>query len=169
MLENLKKEFLQPSEEFTPIPFWFWNDYLTEEELDRQMLAFKEKGVDGFVIHPRLGLPEEIGYLTDTYFHYIRYAVKRASQLHMKVVLYDEAMYPSGSCHGQVVRENPAFASRGLRMSDRESAEEGELLIAAVKREGKTWYFGKALPAVPSGAFIMEKTMEKRGRRPVRI
>lgn len=150
MLENLKKEFLQPSEEFTPIPFWFWNDYLTEEELDRQMLAFKEKGVDGFVIHPRLGLPEEIGYLTDTYFHYVRYAVKRASQLHMKVVLYDEAMYPSGSCHGQVVRENPAFASRGLRMSDRESAEEGELLIAAVKREGKTWYFWEG----PSGGTI---------------
>lgn len=32
----------------------------------------------------------------------------------MKVMLYDEAMYPSGSCHGQVVQENPEFASLGL-------------------------------------------------------
>lgn len=150
MLENLKKEFLQPSEEFTPFPFWFWNDYLTEEELERQMLAFKDKGVDGFVIHPRLGLPEEIGYLTDNYFHYVRYAVERASQLQMKVVLYDEAMYPSGSCHGQVVRENPAFASRGLRMSETDSMEEGEQVIACVQREGKTWYFLEG----PSGGTI---------------
>ena len=84
------------------------------------------------------------------YFHYVRYAVERASQLHMKVVLYDEAMYPSGSCHGQVVRENPAFASRGLRMSETDSIEEGEQVIACVQREGKTWYFLEG----PSGGTI---------------
>lgn len=150
MLENLKKEFLHPSVEFTPFPFWFWNDCLTEEELNRQMMAFKEKGVDGFVIHPRLGLPEEIGYLTERYFHYVRFAVERASQLHMKVVLYDEAMYPSGSCHGQVVKENPAFASRGLRMSETDRTEEGEEILACVQREGKTWYFFEG----PSGGTI---------------
>ena len=42
MLENLKKEFLQPSEEFSPIPFWFWNDYLTEEELDLSLIHISE-------------------------------------------------------------------------------------------------------------------------------
>jgi hypothetical protein len=34
----------------------------------------------------------------------------------MKVILYDEGMYPSGSSSGQVVARNPAFACRGLAM-----------------------------------------------------
>lgn len=100
MLSSLKQDFLYPSKEFSPYPFWFWNDELSEEELERQMREFKAKGVDGFVIHPRLGLPESIGYLTETYFHYVRFAVEKARELDMKVVLYDEGMYPSGSCHG---------------------------------------------------------------------
>ena len=120
-LTKIKDLFQHPSEEFTPFPFWFWNDTLSEEEITRQMEAFLEKGIHGFVIHPRLGLPEEIGYLTETYFYYVKYAVKEAARLGMKVVLYDEAMYPSGSCHGQVVRDHPAFASKGLQMISKEA------------------------------------------------
>lgn len=141
MLDDLKQEFLHPSEEFSPFPFWFWNDELSEEELERQMLEFKDKGVDGFVIHPRLGLPESIGYLTETYFHYVCYAVKRASEFNMKVVLYDEAMYPSGSCHGKVVKENPEFASRGLFMSEEREPHPGDHLVASAVYGQKTYYF----------------------------
>jgi len=118
MLAALEQEFLNPSSEYTPIPFWFWNDELSEEEIERQMEAFKEKGVDGFVIHPRMGLPRSIPYLSETYFQYVTYAVKCAEAKKMKVVLYDEAMYPSGSCHGMVVKENEAFASQGLKMTE---------------------------------------------------
>ena len=140
-LQELQTEFLHPSEEFSPMPFWFWNDELTEAEIDRQMTAFKEKGVDGFVIHPRMGLPESIGYLSERYFHYVKYAVKRAQELDMKVILYDEAMYPSGSCHGEVVRENPAYASRGLAMRTDGALGEGERLVAQCVREETTYYF----------------------------
>lgn len=140
-LKELKNGFLNPSEEFSPIPFWFWNDTLTEEELNRQMVEFKEKGVDGFVIHPRLGLPEEIGYLTETYFHYVKFAVKRAEELHMQVILYDEAMYPSGSCHGEVVKENPEFASKGLQMRKSSDLNEGESLVYAMEYDGEAYYF----------------------------
>ena len=45
-LTRLIYEFEHPAEEFSPLPFWFWNDTLTEEELSRQIYAFKEKGVD---------------------------------------------------------------------------------------------------------------------------
>ena len=100
--------------EFTPIPFWFWNDELSEEEILRQMKEMKDKGVDGFVIHPRKGLPSSIGYLSDEYFRFVKLAVKKACEMDMKVVLYDEAMYPSGSCHGEVVKSDPSFASMGL-------------------------------------------------------
>lgn len=144
MLTDLKQEFLHPSEEFSPIPFWFWNDELSEEELDRQMREFKDKGVDGFVIHPRLGLPESIGYLTEEYFHYVRHAVERAAQWNMKVVLYDEAMYPSGSCHGKVVQENGEFASRGLLMRAEKEGNPRETLVAEAAHDGKLYYFYEA-------------------------
>lgn len=138
---ELRQKFLSPEKEFTPFPFWFWNDDLDEEELKRQMYEFADKGVNGFIIHPRLGLSEKIGYLTEKYFHYVRYAVALAKELDMKVILYDEAMYPSGSCHGEVVRENPAFASRGLRMSDELMSGRNDEVVAVWNRNGKNWYF----------------------------
>ena len=113
---NVIETLNNPSDEFTPIPFWFWNDELTEEEIERQILQFKQKGVNGFVLHPRMGLPKTIPYLSERYFHFVRFAVKLAAENAMTVVLYDEAMYPSGSCHGKVVAENASFASQGLAM-----------------------------------------------------
>jgi len=115
MIDAMKKEFLNPSPEFSPIPFWFWNDELSENELERQILDFKSKGVDGFVIHPRIGLPKKLQYLSDEFMAFVAFAVKLASKNDMKVVLYDEGMYPSGSAHGLVVKDNPEFASRGLK------------------------------------------------------
>lgn len=113
---SLKDILHNPPDEFTPFPFWFWNDELSEDEIERQILEFKQKGVNGFVIHPRMGLPKTIPYLSDRYFHFVRFAVKLAAENNMHVILYDEAMYPSGSCHGKVVAENAAFASQGLAM-----------------------------------------------------
>ena len=139
--ERLAWEFHHPAEEFSPIPFWFWNDTLTEEELSRQIRAFKEKGVDGFVIHPRLGLDPAIPYMGERWLSLVRYAVELARELNMKVILYDEAMYPSGSCCGQVVAEDPSFCAKGLRMSASPVISEGETLVAQADRKGGTVYF----------------------------
>lgn len=113
-----KQSFVNPPDEFTPIPFWFWNDELKEEELLRQICDFNEKGVKGFVIHPRIGIPKSIGYLSDRFMELVSYAVRKAKELGMVVVLYDEAMYPSGSAHGLVVKSNPEYASKGLKLTE---------------------------------------------------
>lgn len=118
MSQSLIEKILNPSKEFTPIPFWFWNDALTDEEIIRQMKDFHEKGVDGVVLHPRIGMPESIPYLSDVFMHFVRTAVETAAELGMYIVLYDEAMYPSGSAHGLVVAENPAYASQGIILTD---------------------------------------------------
>ena len=140
-LARLIDEFEHPSEEFSPTPFWFWNDTLTEAEIARQMRAFKDKGVDGFVIHPRLGLDPLIPYMGEEWLAMVRYAVTLAKELRMKVILYDEAMYPSGSCCGQVVAEHADYAAQGLRMSHSPSLTEGERLIAQTVRDGIPIYF----------------------------
>lgn len=116
MTSSLHQQFLHPPEEFTPIPFWFWNDDLTKKEIRRQIQDFYEKGVMGFVLHPRIGIPEEIIYLSDYFMELVQTAVHEAELLGMSVILYDEAMYPSGSAKGLVVKDNPEYASRGLKM-----------------------------------------------------
>lgn len=139
--DRLIHEFEHPSEEFSPMPFWFWNDTLSEQEISRQMHAFKAKGVDGFVIHPRIGLDPEIAYMGERWLSFVRYAVSLAEELEMKVILYDEAMYPSGSCCGQVVAENPDFCAKGLKMTDSPVLGEREKLIAKTAWKGSERYF----------------------------
>lgn len=115
-MDILREHFFHPADEYSPIPFWFWNDDLTKTEIVRQIRDFNEKGVMGFIIHPRIGIPKEIEYLSDFFLELVTCAVEEAKKLGMKVMLYDEGMYPSGSAHGMVVKHNPKFASRGLKM-----------------------------------------------------
>ena len=115
-MAHVADAFLNPSDEFTPIPFWFWNDRLTNEEIIKQIQDFHDKGVTGFVLHPRLGIPDDIEYLSDGFMEFVKIAVDEADRLNMTVILYDEGMYPSGSANGLVVKSNPEYASRGLKM-----------------------------------------------------
>ena len=103
-----------PETEFSLCPFWFWNDELQEEEIERQMADFQAHGVDQFVLHPRVGLPKDTGWMSPRLLDFMRHAITAARRRGMRVVLYDEGMYPSGSASGQVVAENADFACRGL-------------------------------------------------------
>lgn len=117
-MNELRNEFLAPPDEYSPIPFWFWNDELSEETLEKQLMDFYSKGIRSFVIHPRMGIPVHMPYLSDTFLDYVEFIVNRASELNMKVILYDEAMYPSGSACGGVVKSNPTYAAKGLKMTE---------------------------------------------------
>nr|MCR4903719.1 hypothetical protein [Butyrivibrio sp.] len=138
------------NDEYTPIPFWFWNDFLSEDEILRQMEEMQAKGVNGFVIHPRKGLPKEIEYLSEEYFKFVKFAVKKASDMKMKVVLYDEAMYPSGSCRGMVVKLNENYASQGLEMTSVSPTISCKKCIAEITHDNKKYFFC----LVPSGGNI---------------
>ena len=63
---ELLQQLKQPTREFTPIPFWFLNGDLQEEELERQLKDFASHGVDGDVL-PRLSHRQ---ILTDTSLHH---------------------------------------------------------------------------------------------------
>jgi hypothetical protein len=125
MLETLKQQFAEPPAEFSPIPFWFWNDELSKAEISRQIHDFHAKEVNGFVIHPRMGLSTQTPYLSDAFMELVEVAVVEAAKLEMSVILYDEGMYPSGSACGLVVQQNPEFASRGLRMEEHSCGRSG--------------------------------------------
>jgi len=126
--DQLIENILTPHEEFTPIPFWFLNDELNQDKLKSQLKDFKEKGVDGVVLHPRIGLPKDLDYLSEAYFKIIYDIVEMAKDLQIKIVLYDEGMYPSGSANGKVVAANPEFASLGITLTKKTS--EGKVIAS---------------------------------------
>lgn len=122
---QLPNGWLNPSREFSLCPFWFWNDNLSEKEIDRQLADFQAHEVHAFVIHPRAGLPRSIGWMSEQMIYFMRYTIEQAEKRRMWVVLYDEGMYPSGSSSGQVVAENPAYRTRGLFCVDMDEATPG--------------------------------------------
>ena len=118
------KDFSNPPREFSVMPFWFWNDTLKADEILKQIKDFDEHGVYGFVIHPRMGLPNGMDFLSEEMLSLMKVAIQEAERRDMKVVLYDEGSYPSGSCEGQVVARNPAHAARGLAKIDLAAGED---------------------------------------------
>jgi len=125
--QNISKQFIDPPREFSVMPFWFWNDTLKADEIVRQIKDFDEHGVYGFVIHPRMGLPSNMKFLSPEMLSLMKVAIEEAERRNMKVILYDEGSYPSGSCEGQVVARNPAHAARGLAKIDLNPGEELQL------------------------------------------
>lgn len=74
--ERLKREFRNPGAEYSMFPFWFLNDRLSREKLAAQLDDFQAKGIDGFVLHPRMGLPEDLEYFGEAYFSLVRFLLE---------------------------------------------------------------------------------------------
>lgn len=131
MRSDLDRRFFQPDVSYSPKPFWFLNGDLNEAELTRQLEDFKAHGVMGAILHPRIGIPKTLTYMSPRFLELIAHAVKECERLGMLAVLYDEGMYPSGSACGQVVAENPRFASRGIRLMAGEVQLTGDMRLIA--------------------------------------
>ncbi len=163
LIEKIKN----PDREYGPVPFWFLNDAFSDDEIIRQLEDFNKKGVYGVVLHPRIGVPKSLEYLSDEYMHFMEVAVKCADRLDMKVVLYDEAMYPSGSAHGKVVAENPRFAAQGIYLCDDDSegkvickTKTGKYIVQKDTRgtiRGIHWGEDDGEPDAPKAADLLSK------------
>ncbi len=131
--------FANPPTEFSVLPFWFWNDDLDADEIRRQIADFEAHGVHGFTVHPRVGLPRSLGWMSEALLGFYDVAIEEAARRGMQVVLYDEGMYPSGSSAGQVAAENPAYQTRclearALRGGEEPALQADETLVAVVAR-----------------------------------
>jgi len=139
-MTNFWAALQSPPTEFSVVPFWFWNDELDGDELRRQIADFQAHGVHGFLIHPRVGLPRDLGWMSEKLLGFYDIAIDEATRRGMQVILYDEGMYPSGSSCGQVVAENPDYQCRCLAKIDLAPGQEptladGQNLVAVVPRQ----------------------------------
>jgi hypothetical protein len=113
-------------------PFWFWNGDMRPDEMERQLRAMKEVGINSVVFHPRSGLGGDFGhgemeyYLSETYFDRFKSALEICRRLGLKVILYDEYNWPSGQAGGRVLKgglvgsrqvpPNPEYIAKHLAM-----------------------------------------------------
>ncbi len=116
-IDGLRREFVDPGNEFRFAPFWFINHELTEEETRWQVREMCRQGVGGFIYHPRHGLITE--YLSDEFLDNCAAAIDEARKLGMTAYLYDENNWPSGPADAMVFEGHPEYRMSGARVSDR--------------------------------------------------
>jgi len=89
-----------------PMPFWFWNGNLNFEKLKNQMKIMREAGIDEFIIHARTGL--KTPFLSEEWFHVFEQVVQEAKKTDMRLWIYDEFNWPSGSAGGIITKKPEA-------------------------------------------------------------
>lgn len=103
-----KKIFRDPSNiaDYSISPFWFWNDKLEKEKLVEQLKMMERIHIKQPVIHARTYMdPECMDYLGEEWFEHISYIIEEARNGEMKVWIYDENNWPSGTANCTVTRE----------------------------------------------------------------
>jgi len=106
-------DFKTPNVKFYPRPLWFWNDVPTDEALALVTdNAREESCYGGFGILPydACGLK----YMSDEYLDAYEFVLKRAKEKGLKLCLYDEWWFPSGSAGGLLKEKYPEACARRL-------------------------------------------------------
>ncbi|MGI6269688.1 MAG: glycosyl hydrolase [Candidatus Howiella sp.] len=118
--DALWEQFQTPAAEYKSRPLWFWNDSLenmTKAQIREIMVnSQSESGYFGFGI-----LPNWINnYMSDEYLELYRYALEVAEELGMKMCLYDENGFPSGSAGGLL---NQSYPEATIKRLDKNEAD----------------------------------------------
>ncbi len=111
---NNTVNFENPDSRFRGLPFWAWNTDVTAEKVSHQVAAFAEMGFGGFIIHARKGL--RTPYMGEHFMDMVALAIKEAQKLGLRVWLYDEDGWPSGSVGGKVTVEKK-YRQKSLRFT----------------------------------------------------
>ena len=93
-----RQNFIDPPIHYWPRPLYFWNNTtVTAEVLTEQMQKMRDQcGYGGFGVVP-FGKNFSPGYLSEDYLKLYGTMLEKAKELGMKISLYDEFGFPSGS------------------------------------------------------------------------
>ncbi len=103
---SFTSDFKHPSSEFYPVPWWAWNGKLEFDEMRRQLDVMREQNIYEFFIFALHGLTKP-DFLTEEWFEYVKFTLDEAEKRGMKVWIYDELNWPSGSAGGHVIKDHP--------------------------------------------------------------
>ena len=111
----MKPLFSVPDRGYGPAPWWAWMGDPTPDRMDRQLRRFLDMRVFEVIIIPLYGLVPE--YLGTRYFELYRHACRRCRQWKIKLWIYDEFNWPSGTCAGRVLRDFPEARQQLIQFS----------------------------------------------------
>lgn len=95
--KEVAANFQSLPEEYRPIPLWFWNNTeITPSGIREQMQELKRAGYGGVSILP-FGKDFKPKYLSDKYFEIYRHSIEEADKWGMRLNIYDEYGFPSGT------------------------------------------------------------------------
>ncbi len=100
----------------------------TRERICDTLKEFKKNGVTAVLLYPRSGC--EVGYMSERWFEVCGTAIDFAHENDMKIWLYDDFNWPSGSCHGRVTTEHPEFIAKVL------AVENGKATVKSALKDG---------------------------------
>lgn len=110
---DLRSDFAEPPREMKSRPLWFWNGPLSKAGIEEQMRRSRdESGYAGFGILPSKGMTPD--YATAAFLDRYGDALDQAARLGMKMCLYDEYWFPSGSAGGQLAAKYPQDTAKRL-------------------------------------------------------
>ena len=89
------------------IPFLAITGKPTEVEVRAKVATIAEQGIESFLVYARSGL--ELEYMGEDWLRLTEWFCDEAARRGMKVWLYDEYNWPSGTCKGRVPNENDAW------------------------------------------------------------
>jgi hypothetical protein len=103
--DRLRAEFAQPPAEWGTRPLWFWNGPPSAAATAAILDGCRGAGYAGFGILPTE--KAKIEFMSPAYLDRYAEAVEAAARLGMRVCLYDEFWFPSGSAGGQLAQRYP--------------------------------------------------------------
>ena len=113
-METLRRDFRDPPLQLKSRPLWFWNGPLNAERTREQLEACKQRGYYGVGILPAQHMTP--AFMTPAFLDQYQAAVEKAASLGMKLCLYDEYWFPSGSAGGLLAKKYPEALGKRLDM-----------------------------------------------------
>jgi len=111
---ELRREFADPPLRWQSRPLWFWNGKLDADKTKGMVAACKAAGYYGMGILPCNGMG--VDFMSPEFLKHYKVAVDAAGKLGMKMCLYDEFWFPSGSAGGLLAKKHPEALGKRLDM-----------------------------------------------------
>ncbi|MEI6809568.1 MAG: glycosyl hydrolase [bacterium] len=109
-----RKDFAEPPLQCKSRPLWFWNGPLSSDRTSEQLAGCKERGYYGVGILPTEKM--KLAFMSPEFLDQYKVAVEKAASLGMKLCLYDEFWFPSGSAGGLMASKHPEALGKRLDM-----------------------------------------------------
>ncbi len=107
-----------PEREFGSAPWWAWMGKMSTDSIDRSLNRFMEMEIYELIPIPLYGLVHE--YMGREYLDLYRHTCRRCREWGIKLWIYDEFNWPSGSCSGRVIKKFPELRQQVIRVMPRE-------------------------------------------------